>query len=50
MQNAGDNFEFVYGRWNFWNYHAVATGHEADITVAVSGVNSTAEGYSVPPI
>jgi hypothetical protein len=50
MQNAGTNFQFVYGKWNFWNYHAVATGHEADITGAVYGVNTTAEGYSAPPI
>jgi hypothetical protein len=49
MQNAGANFQFVYRRWNFWNNHAVAIGHEANITVAVSGVNWTAEGYSAPP-
>ena len=40
MQNAGTNFQLVYRRWNFWNNHAVATGHGADITVAVPGVNT----------
>jgi hypothetical protein len=50
MQNAGANFQFVYRRWNFWNNHAVATGHGADITVAVPGMNTAAEGYNVPPI
>jgi hypothetical protein len=49
MKNAGANFQFVYRRWNFWNNHAVATGHGADITVAVPGVNTTAEGYGALP-
>jgi hypothetical protein len=50
MQNAGANFQLVYKRWNFWNNHAVATGHGAYITVVVPGVNTAAEGYSAPPI
>jgi len=50
MQNAGANFQLVFRRWNFWNNHAVATGHGTDITVAIPGVNTAAEGYSTPPV